>query len=207
MPITQTPTISILNKSKNEFLISFSVACGQGDSFNPSIVLPNGIGFSGSAYTINFLNINSPVAANLPQIRTLQFNIAASMFGVPVSLANIYIVNPATQQMVSLYPSGPPDPDHSSVITGSVPFYCNANQVINIYVSNLGSPSAPPTDNVNYNMSFSALTFDAGAYLYQAGYELNSTLNDNSGVSVTIEGPTPLPVVITGQPIEVTTTP
>jgi hypothetical protein len=119
-------------------------------------------GFSGSAYAIDFLTINSPAKGNMPSFRSLSFNIAAQQIAAgTIARSNIYFVNQETRQVAAFFPPTPVL-GYASIIQGSIPFFMKSNQSLYVYFSN---GVAGFDDNIVYNVSASALTYEVPSYL------------------------------------------
>lgn len=161
MPITQPPTLNIIDRGANQFIIAFGV---QADDNDPSMTLtvPNLFAGEGNLYTIDFASINTPGRGNIPAIRSLGFSIANAIAGpAPNVSAPIYVWNPETNQVLAICPQAGLGNNPASVM-GMVPFYCKPTQKIQIFRDYL--PPFGPSNSLTV-MSFIALTFDAPAYL------------------------------------------
>lgn len=167
MPITQQPSLSIIDLAKNQFSISFGVQAIDFENLQ-TIVVPN-IGTQvGSVYAIDFVSINTPARGNIPMIRSLGFSLA-SVFtgGGPIAdeaQAALYVWNPVTNQVYSFLPQVSATAAAGfiipGVINGMVPFYAQPTQTI--YVLRASGDGAPTSFVIN--CAFVALTFEAPAF-------------------------------------------
>jgi hypothetical protein len=163
MPVTQPPTLNVIDSTANQFLIQFGIFINEPPVNRVSMTVPNIIVASGLLYSIDLSQISTPARGNIPAIRSLGVCLDSRPIDVPAAAANlapIYIWNPKTGQVVSfLQLPTVPSVAYPSVINAVVPFFCAATQSIQIFYACGDAPL-----DFNLGASFSAFTFDVAPY-------------------------------------------
>lgn len=163
MPITQVPTLSVIDQASNQFLIQFGIFMNEDQATRQSAVVPNLIAGEGVLYSVDLSRLNTPARGNIPAIRSLQVTLDSRQVRTPgpvPNLAPVYIWNPKTNQVVSFIPPPTvPTVAYPSIINAVVPFFCAPTQTIEIFYLCGNGPL-----DYNIGAAFSVFTFDIPPY-------------------------------------------
>lgn len=167
MPITQPPSLSVIDLEHRNFLISFGVTAIDFEN-QQTVVVPNLGSQVGSLYGIDLVSVNTPARGNIPAIRAMGFSLSSIFIGGgPVTdeaQAPLYIWNPQSGQVYSF--NVPVSVTAAAgfiipgVANGMVPFYCSPTQTI--YVMRASGVSAPSSFEIR--CAIVLLTYDAPAF-------------------------------------------
>lgn len=171
MPITMPPSLRILrrhvepNQANVEYLVQFAIEMQDSDPRTPQYIGAPGMPYSsGTVYEIDLHTILSPIAAQIPNIRSLQFT--ATMFYTSASpnIKEFYIFNPTTSQVVTvlMLPALGTSP---SVVNAAVPFTMDSAAQLNVFWRTGANPTVL-TETV-INLSAVLLTYDVSSYWSQ----------------------------------------
>jgi hypothetical protein len=163
MPITQPPTLNVIDQSKGHFAIQFGIFMNEPPANRQTLQVPNIIDATGTLYTIDLSQVNTPARGSIPWIRALSFCFDSRQvepLAVDPNITPIYIWNSQTNQVVSFIPPpSVPGVAYPSIINGIVPFYCSGSQTIQIF-----RESGNAALDYWVGSSFTAFTFDQPAY-------------------------------------------
>lgn len=158
MPITQPPTLNIINSDAHQFMITFGVQVQDGEN-SQQIAVPNQTSNLGSVYIIDLSRINTPARGNVPAIRALGFSMNLTPAAGPASFTNtIYLWNQRTKQLYSFLPplTQATVASYQGNINGVIPFFAEPNENIII--------TRPDGGATFVGCSFAAYTFDVDSF-------------------------------------------
>lgn len=158
MPITQEPTLQIIDTEHNQFQIQFGLSMVPGEA-PQDVSLPNLSVLEGAdVYVIDFLKVNTPARGNFPAVRCIQFTLQTTATAAGADVGAIYLVNPRTSQTLAILAPAPgAGVDVPSIVQGSVSFFTNSNQSILVYRA--------ASTNCIADLNATALTFDSSNFL------------------------------------------
>jgi len=158
VPITQPPTLNIINSDAHQFMITFGVGIQDGEN-SQQLPIPNQTASLGSVYTIDLSRINTPARGNIPAIRCLGFSMNITPAAGPASFTNtVYLWNQRTKQLYSFLPplTQATVAAYQGNINGVIPFFCEPNENIIITRADGGATFC--------DCSFAAFTFDVDSF-------------------------------------------
>lgn len=172
MPVTMPPSLRILRRHVDpaypnvEYLVHFGIHMLDTDPrTNQFLGAPAMIYAGGTVYEIDLHTILSPIAAQIPSIRTLQLTATLFNTGVSPSPVEFYIWNPTTSQTITVSMLPATGTSVPSVVNLSVPFHMDSAAQLAIF----WRTGADPTVHTNTGIYLSAtlLTFDVDSYWTQ----------------------------------------
>ena len=163
MPITQEPSLSIVDLEQRQFEISFGLLAQDHENIQ-TVSVPNIEGGDGALYSIDLMRILSPARGNVPSIRALGFSINQFIVSTPTVDVPMYIWNSESNQAYSFLPplTSTATAQYPGNINGVVPFYCKPTQTIQVFRKSGSNPAFNTGCVVACN--FVLFTFDVPAF-------------------------------------------